>query len=160
MRKRGPRSFQVRVEPFPAKTFPTKKAAKAYELELFLRRAQGDRYVDETRTLGEEIDAWLQRHQAMSGTRERTAEFYERSAKIWNPFRSTRVSALRRAPVEDFIGRRASDHPRSAQNELEFLKRVLKDARGRDQRVDEGVLSIPPVKARARGTSVECRATV
>jgi hypothetical protein len=116
IRRRGAQSFQVRVEPFPAKTFPTREAAKAYQLELLLRRAQGDRYVDETRTLGEEIDGWLKRHRAMSGTRERTAEFYERSAKIWDYFRATRVSALRRAPVEDFIEKRARNHPRSAQN--------------------------------------------
>jgi integrase len=106
--------------------------------------------MDETRTLGPEIDAWLERHRAMSGARKRTTEFYERSAKVWEPLRSLRVSALRRAPVEDFIGRRACEHRRSAQNELEFLKRVLKDARGRGQRVDEAVLSIPPIKARPR----------
>ena len=52
--------------------------------------------------------------------------------------------------LEDFIGRRASEHRRSAQNELEFLKRVLKDARGRGQRVEEAVFSIPPIKARPR----------
>jgi integrase len=150
IRQRGPRSYQVRIEPFPAKTFPTREAARAYALELLLRRAQGDRYIDETRTLGEEVDGWLERHRAMSGTRERTAEFYERSAKIWERFRNTRISAVRRAPIEDFIGKRASEHPRSAQNELELLKRVLKDARGRGQRVDEGVLSIPAIKARAR----------
>lgn len=149
IRKRGARSYQVRIEPFPAKTFPTREAAKAYQLELLLRRAQGDRYVD-GRTLGEEIDGWLKRHLAMSGTRARTAEFYERSAKIWDCFRATPVSTLRRAPIEDFIGKRAGEHPRSAQNELQFLKRVLKDARGRGQRVDEGVLNIPPIKARTR----------
>jgi integrase len=150
IRKRGVRSHQVRVAPFPAKTFPTRAAAKTYELELLMRRTQGDRYSDETRTLGAEIDAWLDRHRAMSGAVERTTEFYERSAKIWEPFRGARVSALRRAPVEDFIGHRASEHRRSAQNELEFLKRVLGEARGRGQRVDEAVLSIPPIKARPR----------
>lgn len=106
------------------------------------RRAQGDRYEEESRTLGVEIDAWLERHRAMSGARQRTTEFYERSAKVWEPFRESRVSALRRSSVEDFIGRRASEHRRSAQNELEFLKRVLKDARGRGQRVEEAVFSI------------------
>ena len=43
----------------------------------------------------------------------------------------TRLAALRRAPIEDHIGGRAAEHPRSAQNELEFLKRVIRDARGR-----------------------------
>ena len=45
VRRRG-KSWQVRVAPFPAKSFPTKEAAKAYDLELLLRRAQGDRYVE------------------------------------------------------------------------------------------------------------------
>jgi hypothetical protein len=67
----------------------------------------------------------------MSGGRQRTTEFYERSAKVWNAFRETKLSALRRAPVEDFISARATNHRRSAQNELEFLKRVLREARGR-----------------------------
>jgi hypothetical protein len=49
----------VRVEPFPAKTFPTRQAAKRYELELLVRRAQGDRYVNEARTLCQEIDSIL-----------------------------------------------------------------------------------------------------
>lgn len=42
IRKRSERSHQVRVAPFPAKTFPTRATAKAYELELLTRRAQGD----------------------------------------------------------------------------------------------------------------------
>jgi integrase len=152
IRQRGPRSYQVRVEPFPAKTFPTRASAKAHELELLTRRAQGDRYVDESRTLGAEVDGWLSRHRAMSGGagEDRTTEFYERSARIWDAFRHTKLSALRRAPVEDFISVRASKHRKSAQNELEFLKRVLREARGRGQRFDEAVLSIPPIKAPPR----------
>jgi len=114
IRERGKRSFQVRVGPFPAKTFPTRAAAKAYELHLLTRRAQGDLYEEVAQTLGVEIDAWLERHRAMSGARKRTVEFYERSAKVWEPFRESKVSALRRASVEDFIGRRASEHRRSA----------------------------------------------
>lgn len=45
---------------------------------------------------------------------------------------------------------RAKEHPRSAKNELEFLKRVLHDAKGRGQRVDETIFEIPPVKHRPR----------
>lgn len=54
------------------------------------------------------------------------------------------------APIEDFIAVRASEHPRSAKNELEFLKRVLRDARGRGHRIDEAVLGIPPIRHTAR----------
>jgi integrase len=138
------------VYPFPAKTLPTREAAARYELELLLRRSQGNRYVEESRTLGQELDGWLARRRAAGGNRDRTLEFYGRSAKLWAPFRAAKLSDLRRAPIEDFIAERAAAHPRSARNELEHLKRVLRDARGRGQRVDEGVLGIPPIKHRAR----------
>jgi integrase len=143
-------SWQVRVSPFPAKTFPTQAAAKQYELELLLRRSQGDRYVALGRTLGEEIDAWLARKQAVSGLRAPTARYHERSAKIWGPFRETELSALRRAPIEDFIAKRAARAPRSAKNELEFLKRVLKDAQGRGHHVHDGLLAIPAIRHKPR----------
>jgi integrase len=149
IRRRG-RSWQVRVAPFPASSFPTKPAAERHELELLLRRAQGDRYVDQERTLGEEIDAWLVRYRAGRGARPTTVVFYERSARAWEPFRATKIAAVRRAPIEDFISERASSHARSAQNELQLLKRVLNDARGRGQRVDERVLAIAPIKAPPR----------
>jgi integrase len=146
VRRRGKRGWQVRVSPFPAKTLPTREAAERYELELLLRRAQGDRFVEMGRTLGEEIDSWLARNEAVRGLRGPTAKFNERSSKIWAPFRHVELSALRRSPLEDFVAKRASERPRSAKNELEFLKRVLRDARGRGHRIDEGVLSIPPIR--------------
>src|ERR1044071_6832860 len=98
VRRRG-KSWQVRVAPFAAKSFPTKAAAKAYDLDLLLRRAQGDRYIEKGRTLGEEIDGWLMRQQAVSNPRKPTTRYNERSSKIWKPFREAQVSALRRAPI-------------------------------------------------------------
>jgi hypothetical protein len=133
IRKRGNRSYQVRVAPFPAKSLPTREAAEKYELELLLRRSQGDRYVEKPKTLREEIEGWLVRHRAMAGVRPPTLRFYEQSAKVWEHFGRVYVSALRRATVEDFIAQRAAEHPRSAKNELELLKRVLRDARARGQ---------------------------
>jgi integrase len=150
IRKRSQRAYQVRVAPFPARSFPTREAAKKYELELQLRRSQGDRYIEESRTLGAEIEAWLVRHRALSGVRRPTIRYYEQSARVWQAFANTQVSSLRRAAVEDFIAERAAKHRRAAKNELEFLKRVLRDARARGQRVDEGVLNLPPVRHVAR----------
>lgn len=57
---------------------------------------------------------------------------------------------LRRTRVEDIIQARAEKHPQSAKNELEFLKRVLHDAKGRGQRVDGAIFEIPPVRHRPR----------
>jgi hypothetical protein len=96
IRKRGKRSYQVRVTPFAAKTLPTREAAERYELELLLRRSQGDRYVEKSRTLGQELDAWIARRRAAGGNRDRTLEFYERSARVWGPFRATKLAELRR----------------------------------------------------------------
>lgn len=146
IRKRGKRAYQVRVAPFPAKTLPTREAAERYELELMLRRSQGDRYIEKPTTLGQEIAAWLARSTALGAKRPATVRFNERSAKIWSAFSDVPTSSLRRAEVEDFIAGRARTHRRSAKNELEFLKRVLKDARARGQRVDEGVLNVPAIK--------------
>ncbi len=149
VRRRGSRAYQVRVAPFPAKTLPTRAAAEKYELQLLLRRSEGDRYVEKATTLGEEIEGWLSRRRARKG-RGPTLRYYERCAVIWVEFADVPVAALRRAPVEDFIVKRAAECERSAKNELEFLKRLLRDARGRGQRVDEGVLAIEPIAHVAR----------
>ena len=92
---------------------------------------------------------WL----AIQATRKsaaKTTEFNKRSAKFWEPLRATRVPILRRAKIEDMIAERAKEHPKSAKNELEFLKRVLHEAKGRGQRVEEAIFEIPPVKHRPR----------
>jgi hypothetical protein len=73
----------VRVTPFPAKSLPTREAAERYELELLVRRSQGDHFAEPSRTLGEEIDAWLKRWKATRSQSPRTVQFYERSAMVW-----------------------------------------------------------------------------
>jgi integrase len=158
IRRRGKRSYQVRVSPFPARTVPTRKAAEELELDLKLRRVRGDLPALEPTTLAQEIDGFLERMRAAGGLRPRSVEFYEQKAKVWTPLRGVRVAALRRARVEDFVVTRAAKHPRSAVDELQFLKRVLRDARGRGQKVDEAILEIRPVKhapRRGRALTVE-----
>jgi hypothetical protein len=148
--KRGARAYQVRVSGFPAQTAPTRESAERIELDLKRRRALGDLYEAPAVTLGEAIDSKLARIEATGGVSIRTREFNRRSAKFWEPLRSTRVVMLRRAKIEDVLLARAKEHPRSAKNELEFLKRVLGDAKGRGQRVDAAIFEIPPVKHRPR----------
>ena len=150
IRKRGKRSYQVRVAPFPAQTVPTREAAERLELELKLRKVGGAVAPEPPTTLGEEIDGFLARLAAAGGLRPRSIEFYEHKAKVWKPLRRSRVSALRRRQVEDFIVERAAEHPRSALDELQFLKRVLREAKDRGQRLDESILRIKPVKHSAR----------
>lgn len=150
VRKRGPGSYQVRVSPFPAQTAPTRDAAEKIELDLRVRRSLGDLYEAPAVTLGEAIDGTLARIEATRGTGAKTTEFNRRSAKAWTPLRATKLPMLRRAKIEDMVIARAKLHPRSAKNELEFLKRVLHDAKGRGQRVDGAIFEIPPVRHRPR----------
>ena len=140
---------------------PTREAAERLELDLKLRRVGGAASPEPPTTLGEEIDGFLARLRAAGGLRPRSMEFYEQKAKVWKPLRGVRVSALRRAQVEDFIVARAAEHPRSALDELQFLKRVLREARDRGQRVDEAVLRIKLDESRAAaGTGADGRAAV
>lgn len=158
IRKRGKRSYQVRVYPFPAETVPTREAAERLELRLKMRRVSGEASSEPATTLGAEIDGFLARLKATGGLRPRSLEFYGYKAKVWEPLCRVRVPALRRVQVEDLIVARAGEHPRSAIDELQFLKRVLREARGRGQRVDEAIFAIRPVKhapRRGRALSVE-----
>jgi integrase len=120
----------------------TREAAERLELELKLRKVGGAAAPEPPTSLGEEIDGFLARLAAAGGLRPRSMEFYEQKAKVWKPLRRSRVSALRRRQVEDFIVARAANHPRSALDELQFLKRVLREAEDRGQRVDQAVLRI------------------
>jgi len=109
----------------------------------------GELYIESVTTLGDEIDSFLTRVRA-GGRSPRTIEYFERSAQIWAPFRKTAVNALRRRAIEDFIMERAALRTRSAKNELELLKRVLTEAKGRGQKIDPAVLAIPAIVHRPR----------
>jgi integrase len=150
IRRRGSGSYQVRVSGFPAQTAPTRESAEKLELDLKRRRALGDLYEGPAITLAEAIDGTLARINATRGVSEKTRAYNETSANLWLPLGGTKLPVLRRAKVEDVILERAQAHPRSAKNELEFLKRVLHDAKGRGHRVDEAIFEIPPVKHRPR----------
>ncbi len=149
IRQRGPNAFQVRVSPFEAQTVPTRRAAERLELDLKLRRSLGDLYEEPSISLGEATDGALERIEATRSPRAKTREFNRRCAKFWESLRNSPVANLRRAKIEDMIYARAREHPRSAKNELEFLKRVH-DAKGRGQRVDEAIFEIPPIRHRPR----------
>jgi hypothetical protein len=110
IRRRGRRSYQVRVSPFPAQTVPTREAAERLELDLKVRRISGAVSQERPTTLGQEIDGFLERLNATGGLRPRSVEFYEYKARVWKPLRSVRVPALRRVEVEDLVVERAGEH--------------------------------------------------
>jgi integrase len=157
VRRRGKRSYEVRVRPFPSRYAPTREAAQKLELDLMLRRSMGDLYEPPSITLGDAIAEHLERKKAVGGRRgklrPRTVEFNERSAKLWTSneqLAATRLPALPRRDIEDMIVARAKEHPRSAKNELEFLKAVLRGARARGHRLDPLLLEIPTIGHEAR----------
>lgn len=157
VRRRGKRSYEVRVRPFPSRSVPTKDAADKLELDLMLRRSMGDLYESPAITLERAIDEHIDRRKALGGRkgklRPRSVEFIERSLHLWKAnarLAGTKLPALRRAEVEDAIAVRASKHPRSAKNELEALKAVLRDARSRGHRIDPLLLEIPAIGHEAR----------
>jgi hypothetical protein len=83
IRKRGPRSYQVRVNGFPAQTAPTREAAEKIALDLKRRKALGNLYEAPPLTLGEAIDGLLARVEATGGIRDKTRTHNRQSAKIW-----------------------------------------------------------------------------
>src|SRR3972149_10821975 len=84
IRKRGT-GWQVRVNPFPDLTVPTKTAAQTVELDLKLRKKMGPPCQEKPSTLGAELDGHIARKRLMGGRRgklrPRSVEFYEQSAK-------------------------------------------------------------------------------
>jgi integrase len=144
IRKRGPRSYQVRVSGFPARTAPTRDAAETIELELLRQKALGDLFDEVPLTLGEAIDATLEQISGEVGPKTRALT--TSAAKFWASLRAVPVASLPPSEIEDMISERAERSPHSARNELAFLKRVLRAARDRGQRVDAAILEIPAVR--------------
>lgn len=145
------------MRPFGSRYAPTRESAEKLELDLKLRRSMGDLYEAPAITLARAIAEYLERRKQLGGRngrlRPRSVEFLERSAKLWKSdatLAGTRLPALRRGMIEDVLAPRAAAHPRSAHNELQFLKAVLRDARARGHRVDPLLLEVPAVRHEAR----------
>jgi integrase len=148
--RRGSRSYLVRVAPFPARTVRTREDAERVELELKRRKALGEFYEAAPITLGEAMDGALARLKATGDPSASWLALNELAARAWEPLRGVRLPLLRRARIGDMTNGRALQHRKSAKVELEFLKRVLREEKGRGQRVDEAIFEIPAVKRKPR----------
>jgi integrase len=148
--KNGKASYVVRVEPFRAQTLRTREDADRVDLELKRRKALGELYEAPAITLGEAMDGTLARLRTTGSPSESWMKLNDLAARAWEPLRATRVPALRRATIEDMTLARAAEHPKSAKNELEFVKRALREAKARGQRVDAAIFEIPAVKHKPR----------
>ena len=148
--KRGSRSYLVRVAPFPARTVRTREDAERVELELKRRKTLGEFYEAPPITLGEAMDGTVARLKATGNPSDSWIALNELATKAWAPLRGTRLPLLRRARIEDMTNERAAARRKSAKVELEFLKRVLREAKARGQRVDPAIFEIPAVKHKPR----------
>jgi integrase len=146
-------SLTIRVRPYPQQTLPPgtpKATAHALELDLKLRKKLGENYQPSDITLEQAIRDFLRLRLSQGAIRPRSVEALEREAKAWKPFYAHKLGMLRRPEVEDYIYNRAAYHRRSAKNELEFLKRVLKLARDRGHSFQDNLLGIPPIQHQAK----------
>jgi integrase len=146
-------SLTIRVRPFPQQTLPPgtpKGTAHALELDLKLRKKLGENYQPSDITLEQAIKDFLRLRLSQGAIKPRSVEALEREAKAWKPFYGHKLGMLRRPELEDFIYERAAYHRRSAKNELEFLKRVLKLARDRGHSFQDNLLGIPPIQHKAK----------
>jgi integrase len=138
------------VSPFPAQTLRTRADAERVELELKRRKALGELWAAPAVTLGEAMDGTLGRLRTTGSPSESWMALNVLAAKAWSLLGGVRLPELKRSVVEDMTQERAAEHAKSAKNELEFLKRVLREAKARGQRVDPAIFEIPPVKHKAR----------
>jgi integrase len=139
--------WTIRVRPYPQQTLPPgtpKATAHALELDLKLRKKLGENYQPTDITLGTAIRDYIRLRE--SRLKPRTLEHLERNAAIWKPYYNHKLTMLRRADLEDFIYERGAYHPRSAQNELGFLKAVLRLAGDRGNSYPVSILGIPNIK--------------
>jgi integrase len=103
------------------------------------------------RTLGQAIDDLLARKR-VTGTKgpltERGYEDWEQKMRFWRqqPFVGWPLSQLDVATVEDAVLERASKHSKSAKEELQKLKAVLRYAAGRGSEFPLGLLNIEPIR--------------
>jgi integrase len=103
------------------------------------------------RTLVEAIDELLARKR-VTGTKgpltRRGLHDWEQKMRFWRqqPFAGWPLSQLDVATVEDAVLKRASKHPKSAKEELQKLKAVLRYAAGRGSEFPPGLLNIEPIR--------------
>ena len=123
-----------------SRTFPLKRDAERFVLELRRRAALGALYQAPTEPLGDFLDGWLVRYERR--VRQSSADRVRAVVPHLKPFRRTTLDALRPADVEDHISDLSTRAPRQAELALRVLKQVLSDARVRGFTVNEALFRI------------------
>lgn len=131
-----------------SKAFDRKRDADRFADDVERRKRLGPLYVEKPVTFGAFKAGWLERYEQ----RVRPTS-YQRTLEALKPLAeldTLPIPSVRRAVVEDLVTRVAATSPRQAQIALAVVKRILDEARDRDQRIDDKVLRIPPPRAEAR----------
>jgi integrase len=123
-----------------SRTFPVKRDAERFVLELHRQAALGGLYQAPTQPLSEFLDGWLVRYERR--VRQSSADRVRDVLPHLSPFRRTTLDALRPADVEDHISALSERAPRQAELALRVLKQVLSDAKVRGLTVNEALLRI------------------
>lgn len=154
--KKGARTYQVRHDGLPAKTFSEKKlgteartAARLYAAELDRKKMLGALYVAPPESLQAFYDGFMQRKQAQ-GCKPSTIKDLREVSRHLSPLMPLAIPTIRRADVEDIIVHVALKAPRRAQKTLALAKAVFRDAMARGQHIDGGILAIPYPKYKER----------
>ena len=123
-----------------SRTFPLKRDAERFVLELHRQAALGGLYQAPTQPLGAFLDGWLVRYERR--VRQSSADRARDVLPHLGPFRHTTLDALRPAEVEDHISALSARAPRQAELALRVLKQVLSDAKLRGLTVNEALFRI------------------
>lgn len=129
-----------------SQTFRVRKDAQAFKLDVERRQETGLLYDAPPERFGAVADAWLERYVVGAAGRVRprpkSIALTHESLAALAPLNDLTLDRFHRPLVEDFIAQLAARTPRRAEMVLALLKRILKAADGRGQRVDPSVFAV------------------
>jgi integrase len=154
----GDRRYEVRFRDEHSRqrsrVFSVHKDAQAFKLDVERKRQAGVLYEPPPELFGDYAQAWLERFErgAVGRVRPRpgtVATAREVLPKL-APLHELPLDRIRRSVVEDLMARIAGETPRRAEMALALLKRILRNAEERGQRIDPAVFRVRVAKPAER----------
>jgi integrase len=155
---RGERRYEVRYRDGSARqrsrVFSVHRDARAFKLDVERRAQAGTLYRAAPERFGTVAAAWLERYVVGAAgrvrPRPRSVAVIEDCLRYLSPLNDLPVERIGGPVAEDLIAALAARAPRRAQIALATLKRILRDAEERGQRVDPGVYRLRIAKSQER----------
>ncbi len=155
---KGERRYEVRYRDSAgrhrSRVFSVHKDALAFKLDVERRHQAGALYEGPPERFGEVAQAWLERFVIGAAgkvkPRPKTIRVAEDCLRYLQPLNDIPVERLNRPLVEDLLAQIATHAPRRAEMTLSKLKRILKAAEDRGQRVDRAIYGIRIARAEER----------